>query len=71
VFGFDSLGVLISNPTADMYFAWPLFLGVFFANVGLLFYIPKIFIKHPLSKEFEKEPEPAFKGKPPSYRIRS
>jgi hypothetical protein len=36
--GISSTGALVNNPTADMYMFFAIFLGLFFVNVGLLFY---------------------------------
>lgn len=69
VYGFDASGTLVNNPIADMYFGWALFFGLGLVNIGLMFYLPKLFVQTG-SKEFEKEPQPAFKGSPPQHRIR-
>ena len=60
--GFTSSGVLVDNPTPDMWMFFAMFLGLASVNTMLMFYAPTILIR--LKKQEQKElARPLDKGK--------
>ena len=51
--GFTSSGVLVDNPTPNMWMFFGLFVGLWAVNVGLMFYAPTVIIR--LTKKEQKE----------------